>query len=194
MATNLSSFFRQRRIALGLRPGAVARLMGYKSIVGACNKLIYFEERGEIPADLLVKLAAALGIDQATVQRLIDEDRRQFLEDWNKWADQPIEPYVVIRAIPGFPITKDIPPELKTQEEMEHFAGDIAERFGKKVWLILTRRTSVYFDRSSKGSIQEAVPGQCNGPYMRLGSSEKKFLMGDQFRVLTEPELRGPIE
>ncbi len=144
MTTNLSRFFQQRRLALGLRPGEVARRMGYKSLAGACNKIIYFEERGEIPATLLVKLAAVLGIDQSTIQELMEQDHRQFLEEWNRWADQPIEPYVVIRAIPGFMISKDIPPELTTHEEMEHFAADIAERFTKKVWLVLSRRTSIY--------------------------------------------------
>jgi hypothetical protein len=190
MTTNLSRFFQQRRLALGLRHGEAARRMGYKSLAGACNKLTYFEERGEILADLLVKLAAVLGVDHATIQRLMEQDRQEYLEAWNKWADEPIEPYLVIRAIPGFMISKDIPPHLKTQEEMEHFAAEIAERFTKKVWLILTRRTSVYFNESAtKRSVQEARPGQCNGPWMRLGSSKKKFLLGDQFRVLSEPKL-----
>ena len=193
MATNLSRFFKRRRLALGFRPGQVARLMEYKSIVGACNKLIYFEERGEIVADLFFKLAAALRITQATIQRLLDEDQQQYLEAWNRWADQPIEPYVVIRAIPAFPFTKDIPPECTTQEEMEEFAGDIAERLHKQVVLVLTRRLRIVFDESAANrSVHEAQPGQCDGPYMRLAGSRKKFLMGDQFRQITEPELPGP--
>ena len=69
MATNLSSYCRQRRLALGLRPGQVARLMAYKSIVGAANKIVMFEERGDIRADLFEKLKAALGIDDATAER-----------------------------------------------------------------------------------------------------------------------------
>ena len=167
--------------------------MGYKSIVGACNKVVYFEERGKILADMLAKLAAVLGIDQPMIQRLMEQDYQEYLEAWNRWADEPIEPYLVVRAIPGFPFTKDIPPEVTTQEEMEHFAADFAERFGKKVWLVLNRRTSILFDESAtKRSVLEAQPGQCNGPYMRLGSSGKKFLLGDQFQVLCEPEWKGP--
>lgn len=190
MTTNLSRYFQQRRLSVGLRHGEVAKRMGYKSLAGACNKIIYFEERGEIVAPVLVKLAAVLGIDQATIQELMEQDRREYLEAWNKWADEPIEPYLVIRAIPGFMISKDIPPEITTQAEMENFAADIAQRFTKKVWLVLSRRTSIYFDESAaKRYVQEARPGQCNGPYMRLGSSKRKFLLGDQFRVLTEPEL-----
>jgi hypothetical protein len=167
--------------------------MGYKSIVGACNKLIYFEERGEILADLLAKLASALGIEQATIQQLMEEDRQQYLQAWNRWADQPIEPYVIVRAIPAFPFTKDIPPECTTQEEMEEFAGEIAERIHRQVVLVLTRRLRIVFDESATDRhVVEAEPGQCNGPYMRLAGSRKKFLMGDQFRQITEPELPGP--
>ncbi len=58
MATTLSTYFRQQRFHLGLRPGDVARLMGYKSIVGTANKIVLFEERGDIRTDLFRKLAA----------------------------------------------------------------------------------------------------------------------------------------
>jgi hypothetical protein len=200
MATNLSRFFRQRRLAFGLRPGAVAQRMGYKSIVGAANKIVRFEETGEILAAVLVKLAAVLEIDHSTIQRLMDEDRRQFLNDWNRWADEPIEPHVIFRAIPGVMVSKDIPSDLRTQEEMEAFAADIAQRFGKKVWLVLSRRKRIYFDESAIArSVQEARPGQCNGPFMRLGSSKKRFLFtadsnGLGTRPLNEPEYRGPSD
>ena len=65
MATNLSNYFREQRIQRGLRPGQVARLMGYKSVVGAANKIILFEERGDIQTELFRKLAVALEIDEA---------------------------------------------------------------------------------------------------------------------------------
>ena len=101
MATHLSRYFRQRRLDLGLRHGDVARRMGYVSIAGAANKIIRFEETGDILAELFTKLAVALGIDRPTIDRLIDEDRRQFVKQWNEWANVPVEPKITFRPIPG---------------------------------------------------------------------------------------------
>ncbi|MGD0900756.1 MAG: hypothetical protein ABR915_23230, partial [Thermoguttaceae bacterium] len=112
MATNLSTYFRQRRLQLGLRHGDLARLMGYKSVIGAANKIVIFEERGDILADLFEKLAAVLGIDEATVQQLVEEDRREFIRRWNEWANEPIEPHLVFRAIPGVFFEQEMPPSL----------------------------------------------------------------------------------
>ncbi len=75
LSTLLSTYFKDRRLALGLRPGEVARRMGYRSIVGASNQIGRFEETGSIHAELFVKLALALNIEQATVERLDGEVR-----------------------------------------------------------------------------------------------------------------------
>ena len=94
MATQLSSYFRQRRLALGLRPGDVTRRMGYKSIAGTANKIVMFEERGDIRPDLFEKLKAALEIDDGTVEGLIQQDQQKYIEAWWRWANKPI-PWVV---------------------------------------------------------------------------------------------------
>jgi len=197
MATNLSAYFRQRRIDLGLRPGDVARRMGYTSLAGACNKLIMFEDRGDIHADLFVKLAAVLGVDQATIDTLIAEDRKQFLEAWEAWSNEPIEPEIIFRAIPGVFAGHQLPKHLKTTEEMEAYARDFAVKYHKKTWLVLSNKLRVYFNEEGKRSVQEAAPGECNGPWMRLGRSRKKFLLGGSSgmepRMVNEPERRGPM-
>ncbi len=194
MATKLSNYFRQQRIRLGLRPGDVARLMGYQSIVGAANKIVMFEERGDILTELFQKLAAALDIDETTLQRLIEQDRREFIERWNEWANQPIEPHLVFRAIPGVYFEQEIAEGVRTTEAMEQYAADFARRMHKKVWLVLSRRLTIYFDEDGMKHVQEAVPGQCNSPYMCLGGSRQKFLFtgGMGMRPLNEPEQHGP--
>jgi hypothetical protein len=195
MATILSNHFRQRRLQLGLRHGEVARLMGYKSIVGAANKIVRFEETGDVLADLFQKLAAVLGIDDATIQRLIEEDRRQYLAEWTAWANVPVEPEIVFRAIPGVFAGPPIPEHLQTTEEMEQYTQDFAKRNHKKTWLVLSRRLRIYFNENGVKSVQEAAPGECNGPWMRLGSSRKKFLFGgggQGITPITEPQKHGP--
>ena len=203
MATNLSNYFRQRRIRLGLRHGDLARLMGYKSVFGTANKIVMFEERGDILAEVFRKLAVALGIDETTIQRLIEQDRREFVQQWNKWADEPIEPHLVFRAIPGVYFEQEMPPSLsseiaegvRTAEAMERYAAEFAKDHHTKVWLVLSRRLTVHFDEDgTKKDVQKATPGQCNSPYMCLGGSRRKFLFtgGMEMRPLNEPEQHGP--
>ena len=194
MATHLSTYFRQQRIRLGLRHGDVARLMGYRSIVGAANKIACFEERGDVRADFFQKLAAALDIDEPTIQRLIEQDRREFVEQWNKWADEPITPHLVFRAIPGVYFEEEIAEGVRTAEAMERYAAEFAQDHHMKVWLVLTRRRTIYFNEGGEKHVQKAVPGRCNSPYMCLGGSKQKFLFTASMgmRPLNEPEQHGP--
>jgi hypothetical protein len=169
--------------------------MGYKSIAGTANKIVMFEERGDVRADLFEKLKGALGIDDATAERLVEEDRREFVEKWNEWASQPVGPHLVFRAIPGVFFEQEIADGVETPEAMERYAADFAKRSGKKVWLVLSRRLTIFFDEEGvKKEVQEAAPGRCNGPYMCVGSSKRKFLFTGGFgaRPLTEPEKHEP--
>ena len=195
MATNLSAHFKQQRLRLGLRVGDVARRMGYTRIVGTANKIVMFEEEGDIRAELFRKLAVALEIDEATINRLIEQDRREFVQRWNDWADQPIEPHLVFRAIPGVYFRQEIAEGVQTTEAMERYAAEFAKDRHMKVWLVLTRRRTIFFDEDGvKKHVQEAVPGHCNSPYMCLGGSKQKFLFttGMAMRPLNEPEQHGP--
>ena len=194
MATNLSNYFRQQRLRLGLRPGDVARRMGYKSIVGAANKIVMFEERGDIRPDLFEKLRAALEIDETTIQQLLEQDHRAFIQQWNEWANQPIEPHLIFRALPGVYFEQEISEGVETPEEMEQYAAEFAGRMHKKVWLVLSRRLSIFFDEDgTKKEVREAAPGELNSPYMQVGNSRQKFIFSDGMgmRPLTEPEKHG---
>lgn len=178
MATHLSRHFKQRRLAKGLSLSQIARLCGYRNICKACNKIVRFEREGEIEGGLFRKLAFLLAIDENTITRLAAEDRTEYLSNWNRWADEPIEPYLTIRAIPGVIFAQGIPPELQTQEAMERYAAEIAQRHHKMVWLIMSRRLRILFDESAAArSVQHAGPGEpVNSPYMRLHGSKKRFL------------------
>jgi hypothetical protein len=196
MSTNLSRYFRQRRAELGLRHGEVARRMGYTSVVGAANKVVYFEQRGDIPAELFTKLATVLGIDNDTIEQLVEQDRREHLEAWAAWANEPITPHLAVRCIPAVFATCQIPPELTTTEEMEQFAQEFARKQQKKTWLVLSRKLRVYFDEDgSRRGAQEAAPGEIAGPWMRLKGSRKMFLFGGSGIVpINEPEKHGPAQ
>ena len=124
---------------------------------------------------------------------LIEQDRREFIQQWNKWADQPIEPHMVVRVIPGVYFEKEIPPSLSS-EAMERYAADYVRRTHKKVWLIVSRRLTIYFDEDGTKHVQKAIPGRCNSPYMQLVGSKQKFIFttGMEMKPLNEPEQHGP--
>ena len=70
-------------------------MVGYSNIAKGIRRIETFEGCGDITNDLLVKLAAALEIDEETIGRLSEED----LREWAAWANEPIKPYMVVRLI-----------------------------------------------------------------------------------------------
>jgi hypothetical protein len=184
MSTRLSKHFKNRRLDLGLRPGEIAKQMGYQSIVGAANKICRFEISGYISPELLAKLATVLDIDRATIDRLFEEERRANLEAWNEWANVPIRPHVVIKLIPCVFATNEIPDDLLgDREAMEQFAADLARRARKRVWLVLSRRLSIMFDeQGQRFQRKEASSERANVPHTRLKNSGKEFIFDSELR------------
>lgn len=199
MATNLSTFCRQRRLAVGLRPGDVARRMGYKSIPGTANKIVLFEERGDIRADLFEKLKVVLEIDDATAERLIQQDQEEYITAWWAWANQPV-PWVVYRKdVPLFMPPWPVPAEITTQEGAEAWACQFAIDNHAPVSLYLSRRISVWIGREGKiTSRHEASPGEVTVPYLQLNGDGAKFRFapngaGLSIETVHFPEQHGPV-
>jgi len=198
MATNLSNHFWQQRIALGLRPGQVAQLLGYRSLVGAANKIVRFEQTGDIESRFFRQLAAALGVHKATIQRLVEEDRREFVQRWNEWANQPVRPHLIAEMLPGYYMAHYFPEGVTTPYEMEKHAAGLAEEFHQKTWLVFSRKLTVYFDEGGhRRAIQEAAPGEPTQPFRLLQRSERRSIFttdGDDIdiRSMRWPHKRGP--
>ncbi len=199
MSTHLSRFFRQRRLDHGLRPGQVAERMGHRKCKTA-NQVCLFEERGDLDPRLFPKLQAALGITDEEVEAALEQDRREHFEAWLEWVNEPVEPELTVRAIPGFFIGHKLPEGLESLEEMEEYAAAFARRFHKMVWLCPgTRKFTVRFDEDgNKICVTEATPDTMTTPWMRLAKGRNKFLFGSQgggikgFKMLDQPERPGP--
>jgi hypothetical protein len=101
MATNLSEHFRHERLVLGLTIGEAARLLGYRSVVGAANKIVRFEQGGDIDHRLFRKVAAVLFVDKGTIRRLMKKDRREFVQRWNEWVSQSVKPRLIAEILNG---------------------------------------------------------------------------------------------
>lgn len=193
MKSLLAEHFQQIRLQKGIRLGPLARLCGYKNVSKGARRIDNFEKGGKIHGTLLLKLFDVLGIDKGTVASLIEQDRQQYLQEWNEWADTPIRPVLILGHIGGFGWTKRLP-EGMTRDEAEQHAAGIATETDRPIVLVLSRRLSISFDRDgSRTSVNETKPGEMNVPYLRFGRRKAAFDMGTgTMKVLSEPQKPGP--
>jgi transcriptional regulator with XRE-family HTH domain len=80
MASHLANYFQRTRNAQRISLAELARQAGYRNTSKGCRRIMAFENTGRMVPDLLVKLAAALGIEGQVVDGLIDADRQAWEE------------------------------------------------------------------------------------------------------------------
>lgn len=189
MKSNLAEHFQRVRLAKGIRLGPLARLCGYRDISKGARRIDIFEKHSEIHQDLLVKLAAALGIDHETVARLIEEDRQRFVQEWTAWADTPIRPAIITSHVGAFCNGKTLP-EGTTRKDAEECAAAIAKDMKRQIYLIFSRRLSMWFDEDgNRTTVTEATPGDTVVPYLQIGSRKFTFdLAAGKTESLALPE------
>jgi hypothetical protein len=191
MSTYLSRYFEQARLARKLKPSELARLAGCQNILKNGNRIRHFELTGDISLELFDKLAAVLEIDAAIIERLVEQDRREFFEKWLAWVNEPIQPYLVERLIAAVYRRVPVPSEIKTMDEAEAWAAAVALERRRKCCLVWSRKVSCWF--SENGTLYartEPAPGEPNAPWMKLGG--KKFLFGEGLRTVRVVEERKP--
>ena len=86
-----------------------------------------FELSGNITQELFEKIGAVLEIDLATIERLVEQDRREFFQAWLEWVNEPITPHLVIRLMAAIYSDRAVPPKITTMEQAEEWAGNVAK-------------------------------------------------------------------
>lgn len=195
MEHRLAGHFRAVRLSKGLTLGKLAGLVGYRNISKGANRIKTFEDTGGIHADLLAKLSDALGIDRETVKRLAEEDRREFVEEWNAWANEPIRPYLVVRLMAAVYNRVELPDDIETPEEAEAYAAAVCKKLHMRGCLVLSRRISVWLAADGTvESVTEAVPGKPNTPVTFIGGKSVTIQVKDHrlaFQKLSWPKREG---
>ena len=180
MKNRLGSWVREQRVARGLTLGRLAAEVGYRNIGKGTNRLHQLETEGEFHPDLLLKVIAALDLDTRTLRRLLAEDREAMLSAWNAWADEPVPPLLVVRAIPGFYVERALPEGVVKLRAAEAIASAYAARRGLRVCLVFNRRLSVFFETDGERRFRSiARPEALNQPATFLGGSKSAI----SFRV-----------
>ena len=195
MATHLSRHFEERRLAKGFKPRQLAALAGCINISKNANRIRTFEITGKVSTALFEKLIAVLEIDTATIQKLAEQDHRDFFDAWIKWVNEPITPSLSIRLMPAFYSRRFLPPDITTMVQAEEWAAAIAKETGKRCCLVWSRKISCWFDNDGVYGRTESVPGSPNCPWMKLGKSGKAFVFGDSLSSINLVDVGpAPVE
>ncbi|MBI2806123.1 MAG: hypothetical protein HYX68_14170 [Planctomycetes bacterium] len=181
MSTHLSRHFEQARLARGLKPGQVAQLCDSSNVSKVGNRIRVFELSGNVSKELFGKLVAFFEINAETIEKLAEQDRREFFDQWLAWVNEPITPHLVIRVMAAIYTTRAVQKEIATMEAAESWASGVAREIKKRCCLVWSRRISIWFGED--GSVierTEAVPGEPNCPWIKIGS--RTFMFGEDLR------------
>jgi transcriptional regulator with XRE-family HTH domain len=122
VTNHLGGYFKERRGKRGLGLGQLARLLGYRNVSKGSNRIARFERGGAVTEDLLLRLAEALGIDLATVEGLLEEDRQERLREWEAWVNEPVPMRLIVRYMPAVYGRVALPEGVTTPEQAEWYA------------------------------------------------------------------------
>lgn len=156
--THLANLLWKSRFEKGLTLGEIAQGLGYSANKGT-RKYLEWERGEEYPEEeKLHQLVRVMELEPKEVEKAVEQDRREYEE----WLDEPIPMKLVVRAIPGFYASAEVPENL-SPEEAEKWACQYARKKKKMVCLVLSRRESVWIDE--QGEIYSRTAGE---PFMTI--------------------------
>jgi hypothetical protein len=145
--SNLGYYVQLRREQRLLRRRKLARIIGFADGKTGAVQIRLLEEQGIVdPPDLLDRIGVVLHLDQATIQKLQEEDR-QAAREWLKRIREPIHPYLGLRTTPLWSMAS-IPYEVAEYgaDAIEEFAKDFARSNRLEVHAVFSWRIHFEFD------------------------------------------------
>src|SRR5262249_5292265 len=97
---------------------------------------------------------------------------------------------VGVRLIAAVYSGRAVPAEITTREEAETWASAVAGEIKKRCCLVCSRRISCWF--SEDGTLTkrtEAVPGEPNTPWIKVGGKGPAFVFGDDLGTVRKLDL-----
>jgi len=169
MFKRLGRFVREERSKHGLNYAEVSKKMGYKNTNKGMRRVIDLEREGVVHSEVLEKIADALNLDRDYINALINKDRQEQEEEFEKWLSEPIQPYYILRIIPTIYQSYDIPTNFPTEEQIINYVAGIAKEKQKQALLCLSRRDNVSINE--KGEVTgkfKTTMDSVNYPYTRI--------------------------
>ena len=163
----LGRLFEARRLALEMRPGEFAVFAGVSypnSKDGGSVRAL--ERYGKPCLRTIVRVAAALGIDDETVRSISGLDLEAMRREWEAWAAEPVPVVMSIRAIPGFWIQKLPPDGLDHAEILAWAAAEAPSHVRCIRW---SRKHATYLRPDGTSyEVHSAFGDEDPGPIMRF--------------------------
>ena len=204
-SSNLSRYLAALRQHRDLRPSQLAARLGASNLSKVGSLIRAFELGDPISDHWLEKLIAELQPDPAELRRCLQLDKAEAQEqlererdDWEAWAEEPIDPYLSIRLSPGAGLVHKVPRAFCTPRETaedrewarqraEDWAADQLKRCPHKGILTWCRRERTWFDEHGlnprRGSV--TVEGRTPDAGMHLSGSQQRFLLGSGGELIT---------
>src|ERR1043165_7559897 len=114
---HLGNFLHHQRLQRNLSLGQLARKVAYRNVSQGARRIAHLEQQGVCMDDLLVRLAEALGIDLATLENLIEQDRQERLRAWQTWVNEPVPMQLIVRYMAAVYDSVKLPEGITTPEQ-----------------------------------------------------------------------------
>ena len=162
------------RIERSMTYGDLARRCGAvtpKQTSRIAQRLVLFEREGVRDRQLLQKVIAALDLNPQHVVELLDRQRVEELEEWNRWADVPVAIELHLRPFAGGWIKLDVPKEIEADEllAIDYAKQKTMNSDEMRIIVVLDRRRSVTIARGEVVATMEAKPNTGLRPYVVIG-------------------------
>ena len=174
--THVSRYFESLRINQGLKPSQIAASLGASNIAKIGSLIRQFELTGEISFYWFQKLINLLNPEKDELQRCVKLDKNAQLTEFNKWACQTINPYLIIRYMPAVYASKEVPKAFtSSREEAEEWCSKELRTYRAKGYLNWTKIDQTFFEkgglnpRRCKASFEEPP---CSS-WMKVSGSSK---------------------
>ncbi len=201
LARHLSALRQQR----DLKPGQLAGRLGASNLAKVGSLIRGFELGEPISDHWLQRLITELQPDPADLRRCLEQDQAEALEQlerervaWEAWADEPIEPFLMIRYMPAVYGVREVPKAFCTpresandrewaRERAEDWAAAELRRFRAKGFLNWSRRECTWFDQYGVNPDRRQVTfeSRATGAWMQVSGSQQRFLLGSGGELIT---------
>lgn len=181
MAENrVGRLIHEARIARSMTFGDLARRCGAmtaKQVSKIAQRLVLFERESVRDRKLLQRVVAALDLDPQLVVELLDRQHVEELEEWNRWADEPVEMELHVRPFAGFWYRHELPEEIMADElrVIDYAKQMTANRDELHVVVVVDRRRSLSIAHGEVVAMMEAKPNVSLRPYVVIGGQRIGF-------------------
>ncbi len=167
-------FIEQQRRARMVTRSQLARSVGYENINRGARRITALERGEDMPIELVDRIIRALQLDEGYVHALMDEDRRAYNHEVNKWLDEPIIPELRFRALAAVWCRAQLPVDI-TRDDAIAYARDRAGTTGFIHFIRWSRREGWWCSPDGSVGVETSTVENANGPCSIVGGQEVIF-------------------